>query len=185
MLMGNRKVIGFLVLILLVGFLVYKYKPTSNKQLNTKVENLEKSSCELQLENQSVGEIEKYDGIPKKVNFENFPEARRYYTRITETISKGANFASHYSLAYWGCGTDCFGYSIVDANNGEVIAYSPTNENYHLQWDGLNSAFLTLDPVSKGEERKFFKIIEEQGRKSRLELTCTEIAKENMYGLPE
>lgn len=184
--MRNRKVVGVSVFILLVGALVYRYKIIPNNQLNIEVENVEKSNCELQLENLPKTEFVKYEGKLKKVNFESFPEAKLYHTRITETLAKGVNFAGHYSLAYWGCGTDCFGYSIVDVNNGNIITYSPVNENYHLRQNyDLNSTFFVLNPVNKGQERKFYKIIEEQDGKSRLDLACTEIAKEDMYGLPE
>lgn len=45
---------------------------------------------------------------------------RMFKTRIREAMQNGANFAGRYTIAYWGCGTDCTDYAIIDAETGET-----------------------------------------------------------------
>jgi hypothetical protein len=47
-------------------------------------------------------------------------DARMYRTAITEGAKEGPNFAGHYTIVQWGCGTACLGFAIVDANTGRV-----------------------------------------------------------------
>jgi hypothetical protein len=48
--------------------------------------------------------------------------ARTYRTRIAHEYKEGGqNFAGHFSLVTWGCGTDCVSFAIVDATTGEVF----------------------------------------------------------------
>lgn len=67
------------------------------------------------------------------------PEQRRYRTRIRDGVSvgrgvwtgswkdakerAGPNFAGHYTVIRWGCGSDCLMMAVVDAETGTV--YSP------------------------------------------------------------
>jgi hypothetical protein len=64
------------------------------------------------------------------------PEERRYRTRIREGVSlgrgvwtgswkdakekPGPNFAGHYFVIRWGCGSDCLMMALVDAETGKV-----------------------------------------------------------------
>nr|WP_244110648.1 hypothetical protein [Burkholderia cenocepacia] len=45
-------------------------------------------------------------------------EARLYRTVIRDEFAQPANFAGHYRIAIWGCGTDCRNFAIVDKNTG-------------------------------------------------------------------
>jgi len=54
--------------------------------------------------------------------------ARHYRTVIASEAKKESNFADHYRLVIWGCGTDCRGFAIVDQLNGRV--YLPSGINY-------------------------------------------------------
>ncbi|MEW6529673.1 MAG: hypothetical protein AB1473_02480 [Thermodesulfobacteriota bacterium] len=47
--------------------------------------------------------------------------ARTYRTRLREGAAKGPNFAGHYTVVRWGCGTDCIEFAIVDAIGGGVF----------------------------------------------------------------
>jgi len=122
----------FLVLFvgtIILGFVLYKNKETKTE--NTKTSK-ELSKCEQQVIEDDGRDIVTYEGKPKSVDFSLIPEAKAFYTRITETVSSGPNFAGHYTVVYWGCGTDCYGYAIVDAATGKVVVYSPANPEYHL-----------------------------------------------------
>jgi hypothetical protein len=74
------------------------------------------------------------------LKFEDFPAAKRrtgrpatpkltsqfekmYRTRIREGAKHPANFAGHYTVVDWGCGTSCGVYVIVDNLTGRV--YEP------------------------------------------------------------
>jgi len=44
--------------------------------------------------------------------------AREYRTRLSQWAKEKPNFADHYILATWGCGTNCTQITIVDAKTG-------------------------------------------------------------------
>jgi hypothetical protein len=46
--------------------------------------------------------------------------ARLYRTTIREQAREGPNFAGHYTVATWGCGTGCLQFAVVDARTGSV-----------------------------------------------------------------
>jgi len=45
-------------------------------------------------------------------------EARLYRTVIRDAFVQPANFAGHYRVAIWGCGTDCRNFAILDKDTG-------------------------------------------------------------------
>ena len=51
------------------------------------------------------------------------PLDRKYRTAIREGLAQGVNFAGHYVVVEWGCGTGCSSFVIVDAITGTV--YDP------------------------------------------------------------
>jgi hypothetical protein len=66
-------------------------------------------------------------------------EARQFRTVIREGAQIGTNFAGHYTIVSWGCGTSCIQFSIVDAKTGAVfmpdfyIAFSSNLEQEKLR----------------------------------------------------
>jgi hypothetical protein len=48
-------------------------------------------------------------------------EARQFRTVIREGAQSGPNFAGHYTIVSWGCGTACIQVAIVDAQTGAVF----------------------------------------------------------------
>ena len=46
-------------------------------------------------------------------------------TRLSEALSDGVNFAGHYIVAGWGCGTGCISGAVIDARNGKVYGPQP------------------------------------------------------------
>ncbi len=46
--------------------------------------------------------------------------ARTFRTRLREDSRAGANFAGHYAVVFWGCGTGCAQVAVVDARTGRV-----------------------------------------------------------------
>jgi len=47
---------------------------------------------------------------------------RMFRTAIREAAAKGPNFAGHYTIAEWGCGSGCMSSVVVDAVTGKVFA---------------------------------------------------------------
>jgi hypothetical protein len=62
-----------------------------------------------------------YKGPHAPVDLSSNPEARAYRTRLREGAKKPPNFAGHYVLVDWGCGTQCTVYMMVDVRNGRVF----------------------------------------------------------------
>lgn len=69
--------------------------------------------------------------IPKtwgkaKLDVSSNPTARTYRTLLRRELSQGPNFAGHYRIAVWGCGSSCAMFALLDAETGRVI----TPENF-------------------------------------------------------
>jgi hypothetical protein len=56
---------------------------------------------------------------------------RSYRTSIRNASSKGPNFAGHYAVADWGCGTGCRQFAIVDLHTGRVYDTKFQEVDYH------------------------------------------------------
>lgn len=144
----------------------------------------QKSKCEQQVDNKP--DIIKYTGKISAVNFETQPKAKEYYTLITNGVATGPNFAGHYYLARWGCGTDTVSYAIIDVINGDIVAYEGCIGQYSLRSNyDLNTRILVLDPVTAGNKIKYYKLNEDKEGKRTLDLECTEISSRDLYGSPE
>ena len=57
----------------------------------------------------------------KSIDFKRNPDARTFRTRLSEALASGVNFAGHYVVAGWGCGTGCISGAIIDARTGNVF----------------------------------------------------------------
>lgn len=53
------------------------------------------------------------------------PNARLFRTVLRQGAKEGPNFAGHYTVVLWGCGSGCVALAIVDADSGKV--YFPSN----------------------------------------------------------
>ena len=65
-----------------------------------------------------------------------FPDFRKrdrafseFRTRIREGMRDGTNFAGHYAIVSWGCGTECVDYVIGDVATGRVFGFPLGGEN--------------------------------------------------------
>jgi len=91
-----------------------------------------------------------YQGSISKLDMKNNPLAKMFRTQLKYAIAKGPNFAGHYTIAIWGCGTECQNYAIVDLKNGKVLfpkgEAGMTTEGLIFR---LNSNLIILDPITK------------------------------------
>ncbi|MEJ7575951.1 MAG: hypothetical protein WKF74_02980 [Pyrinomonadaceae bacterium] len=62
----------------------------------------------------------RFRGKPARVNLRSHPKARMFRTRLRETAKQGANFAGHYAVGRWGCGTECIRIGIVNLRTGQA-----------------------------------------------------------------
>lgn len=46
---------------------------------------------------------------------------RMFKTRLTKAAKEPPNFAGHYRVTYWGCGSNCSAAALVDLQSGEVF----------------------------------------------------------------
>src|SRR5215469_16568496 len=69
-----------------------------------------------------------YTGPHAPVNLRSNPEAHTYRTRLREGAKTPVNFAGHYIVVGWGCGTECGSYMLIDATNGNVFDGPPGSD---------------------------------------------------------
>ena len=68
---------------------------------------------------QYAAKVEKIKNV--KVNLKSHKNAKSYRTNLRNAAKEGVNFAGHYILTTWGCGTNCSQSAIIDARNGKVF----------------------------------------------------------------
>jgi hypothetical protein len=73
-----------------------------------------------------------FNGKVAEVDLSSDPMARRFRTMLRWQTAKGANFAGHYRVATWGCGTECMQFAFVDCKTGRV--YFPKDMPY-VTWN--------------------------------------------------
>ena len=110
-----------LVCLVFVGLFLFKNIQQESYELN----QYPKTVCDVVVEQNEKTNLEIFEGKPEVVDFSTNPEAELYKTTIKEQVAEGANFAGHYTVAAWGCGTECQGFAVIDATNGEIIEYQP------------------------------------------------------------
>lgn len=68
---------------------------------------------------QYAARVEKIKNV--KVNLRSHKNANMFRTNLRNAAKEGVNFAGHYILTTWGCGTNCTQSAIIDARNGRVF----------------------------------------------------------------
>jgi hypothetical protein len=86
-----------------------------------------------------------YAGLNAAPNVRSDPRSTMYRTQLRGWAKEKPNFAGHYILATWGCGTGCTQIAIIDAVTGKVFhptgARTNSADNIHdeLLVDGDSS----------------------------------------------
>ena len=63
--------------------------------------------------------VEKLPNI--QVDLKSSKYARNYRTNLRNAAKQGVNFAGHFVVANWGCGTNCSETAIIDGRTGKVF----------------------------------------------------------------
>jgi hypothetical protein len=94
---------------------------------------------------------EVFQGKLALIDPRSHPWATKFRTVLTLGARLGPNFAGHYTLIDWGCGTSCRAFAIVDAKSGQVFAVSeatggvpPASVGFKFQVD---SELLIVNPI--------------------------------------
>ncbi len=70
-----------------------------------------------------------YTGPNAKLDLRRDRETRIFRTRLSSWAKEKPNFAGHYILATWGCGTSCYSIKIIDAKTGRIYHPAGTRSN--------------------------------------------------------
>ncbi len=60
-------------------------------------------------------------GKPAPVNLSSYKGAKTYRTKLKEGAQAGPNFAGHYTIVSYGCGTQCQDNWLIDAKTGKIL----------------------------------------------------------------
>ncbi len=66
-----------------------------------------------------AAQVETFKNV--RINLQSNKNARTYRTNLRNVAKEGVNFAGHFIVANWGCGTNCSETAIIDARNGKVF----------------------------------------------------------------
>jgi hypothetical protein len=67
-----------------------------------------------------------YTGKPHRLDLSSDPAAKEFQTRLRAVLRAGPNFAGHFAVVTWGCGSACTKYRIVDVATGRVFPADTT-----------------------------------------------------------
>ena len=70
------------------------------------------------------------------------PAQRSFHTAIREGAAKGPNFAGHYTIVTWGCGSGCVSAVVVDAKSGTVHSLPFSNLGMDASIEGDSEPLL-------------------------------------------
>ena len=116
---------GILIILVAGGFFAWQYFGTSEEKVKAPAEGtptLITYSKERLPRFEDFSVLERFEGVPAQVDFSTNPDMLRFVTRITEGAKEGPNFAGHYTLISWGCGTECQSGVVVDAQTGAIYS---------------------------------------------------------------
>lgn len=108
----------------------------------------------ISAQSEKVPSFERYPAkvekaIARSIDQKRSPGASTYRTRLNRALRDGVNFAGHYVVAGWGCGTGCSNAAIIDARNG--IVYWPL-QFYNVDsryGDGYSDPLFSFRPNSR------------------------------------
>jgi hypothetical protein len=72
----------------------------------------------------------RYVGVNAAPDLRSDPRSRRYRSQLKDWALEKPNFAGHYILATWGCGTGCTEIAIIDAMSGKVFHPAGARTNH-------------------------------------------------------
>jgi hypothetical protein len=84
--------------------------------------------------------------VLRSIDFSSHPDAENFRTRLEYSLNERPNFAGHYIVSNWGCGTMCQMVAIVDVKNGDVFFPFTTSMGVCFQAD---SSLIITNPLDE------------------------------------
>ena len=93
----------------------------------------------------------RFRGIVTPPDVRSHPRSRMFRTMIREGAKNGPNFAGHYTVVSWGCGTGCISMAITDARSGKVFHPDDLQviDTANVDFDGLGDELIKFSLDSK------------------------------------
>ncbi len=138
-----------IIIISLLNFSFQKREENSNIKTTVKVSRVILSQPIQKLKFTTPIEYNKYElgkfsGKPSVINYSSNINANRYRSAINWSIDNfNVNFAGHYNLARWGCGTSCINGVITDLITGRVYDIPSATIDYQFK---IDSRLLIVNP---------------------------------------
>lgn len=85
---------------------------------------------------------------PVAPDLKSNPVASRFRTVLKRGAAKGPNYAGHYTVVGWGCGSACLSFAVVNAMTGEVMVADGI--------DNVGGAFLDADDFMPGTASQYW-----------------------------
>jgi hypothetical protein len=85
---------------------------------------------------------------PFRLDLASNPIAKRYRTVLRLDVEKGPNFAGHYRVVFWGCGTSCVMFAAVNLESGRVITPPDFGDVSGVLFDAADFLSEQSDPSS-------------------------------------
>jgi hypothetical protein len=152
--------VGIVILFLIgLSLFIWKNSQTQIQELQVLSPQISEKARLPHFEDYPVKEI--FQDIPAPVDFSSVPEIGAmspgvgvdFHQRLAEAARKGPNFAGHYTVVGWGCGTGCQNHMIVDAITGKAYSLpepsQPPDNLITVRGVSfrLNSRLLIADPL--------------------------------------
>jgi len=85
-----------------------------------------------------------FTGKQASIDWASDPDARHFRGVLSIGIARGPNFAGHYAIISWGCGTQCRSYAIVDVASGRVFTDTALDLSCHEEEFRTSSRLILL-----------------------------------------
>ena len=92
--------------------------------------------------------VDTFVAFPARVVLGSDPSARHFRTVLLAGAAKGPNFAGHFTIVTWGCGTQCLSYAILNARTGRVYGDTSLDFSCHEPEFRRNSALVVQQPAT-------------------------------------
>lgn len=99
-----------------------------------------------------IKETDVMKDAPQPVDFSSYKGAKTYQTRLREGAKAGPNFAGHYTVVSFGCGTQCQDNWVIDEQTGKIIDRfeSVIGSKYEL-----DSTLLIINPPDEDFKKSY------------------------------
>lgn len=159
-----KKIILFSITMLLFSGCSFSNKKTENKDIQPQAEKIEspentekKDKCSDLKEEDFAKyykyKFEDYPADPKmekpsrSLNLRSNSIGLEYRTAITIAYKEGPNFAGHYTVVTWGCGTGCQNQVVVDHLTGNILDAVITS-SYGIDYKKDSRLLVSRSPVN-------------------------------------